>query len=218
MNKLYTLALLLSAGTLFISCETESSEIESQSSERLAPVTGKQLRIINNSDFKMSGEIYCYGAQNNMSVSPNILIMGNATVPANTDITYKNFAQSTNLAYRINPWYVTVNGGTSTYNASNTNQVFGQLYHPGISQSRYANWRYLKAQFTTTTIPGLVQPISMNIELPLYSSNNSGEVVVDLAPYGLDKHLHLSQSSLINSGGNTILIIESELVEPDGVN
>ena len=212
MNKLYTFALVVFAGLLFTSCETDSTS--SSSADRMALVSGNQLRIINNSDFKMSGEVFCFGAEGNISVNSDILVMGNATVPPNTEITYKNFAQSSNSSYRINPWYVTINENTPiAYNSSSTNNFFGQLYNPGLGQSKFANWRYLKAEFSTTTIPGLVEPIEMHIEFPLYSNNNSGETIVNLTPYGINKNLHLSQSSIINSSGNTVLIIESELVD-----
>jgi hypothetical protein len=214
MNKLYTYALMLLAATSLISCESETSEPNS-STDRALLSSGKQLTIINNSDFTMTGKIYCYGAQNNISVNPNILITGNAIVPANYEITYKNFADATNVNYRITPWRVVVNQETPlSYTGTHTNQLYGQFYNQiSASPSKYANWRYLKVEMTTTSIPGFTTPVTMDIELPYYSNNNSGVAVVDLSPYGLHKDLHITQSSFINQTGNAVLKLDSELID-----
>ena len=215
MNKLYTFTLILLTGSLFISCEAETAET-TLSSNRVAPISGgKQLTVINNSDFTMTGTIYCYGAQDNVFVNSDIVVMGNATIPANNEITYKNFAEITNETYRVNPWRVMLNEGTPvSYNGNHTNQMYGQLFNQatGASQNKFANWRYLKMELTTTTIPGFVNPIPLVFELPNFSNNNSGETIINLAPYGYHQNLHITQSSLINASGNIILKIESEVV------
>jgi hypothetical protein len=200
---------------MLISCETESSE--EINSDRISN-SGKQLTIINNSDFAMTGKIFCYGAEGNLSVNPNILVVGNTTVPANNEITYKNFAEASISAYRISQWHVLVNGGTPTpFSAASVNNLYGQFHNQSgtavFSQSKFANWRYLKVNLTTATIPGFVHAVPMTIQLPAMSSNNSGEVVINMAAYGLHKNLHLTQSSTLNSAGNTILQIDSELVD-----
>ena len=216
MNKFYKNALVLFFGVMLVSCETESSE---EVSDPRLSAPGKQLTIINNSDFTMSGKVYCYGAEGNMSVNPNILVIGNTTIPANNEVTYKNFDEASNSAYRISQWHVMVNGGVPTpFSAINVNNLYGQFHSQSgniaaLSQSKFANWRYLKVDLSTTSIPGFVQAVRMLIELPSFSNNNSNEVVINLAPYGLHKNLHLTQSSVLNTAGNTILQIDSQLVD-----
>ncbi len=213
MNKLYKFALVLVSGSLLLSCETENLENDAQVS-RVAPTIGKQLTIINHSDFNMTAEIYCFGAEDNIAVNSSIRVMGKAMIPANTNVTYKNFAQTSNPACRINPWFVTENSAAPiAYTAVHVNDTYGQLFSVNSPASKYANWRYMKVEFTTSAIPGFTQPLVMSIQLPYYSSNNTGEVFVDLSQYGIQQNLHLMQSSVLDQNGNTVLTIESELID-----
>lgn len=212
MNKLYTFALVVLSGIALVSCETEGLENDAQES-RMAPAIGKQLTIINHSDFNMTAEIYCFGAEDNVAVNSSIRVMGKSMIPANTNVTYKNFAQSSNSACRINPWFVTENSSAPiAYTAIHVNDTYGQLYNLNSPVSKFANWRYMKVELTTNSIPGFTQSVVMSIQLPYYSNNNSGEVFVDLTPYGIQQNLHIMQSSVLDQHGNTVLTLESELV------
>lgn len=199
----------------FTSCETDSATNAPSAAEdaaRMAPTAGKQLRIINNTDMSIEGEIYCYGAVNNMTANSNIRIMGRTNIPAGIDVTFKNFAQSSNPELAVNTWYVSTNNSSPiALSAQTTNQFYGQLFTPGFSTSKFANFRYLKVRMKLSNIVGF-EPVTMFVELPQYSSNNSGERVVNLSPFGLSQNLHISQSSFVNSVGNTILTFDSALV------
>ena len=208
MKNFYFLALL---AFVSLSCESDSADTVSEQ-ERTAAISGHNLRITNQSDLDITGELYCFGSDDNLTVNPSIRIMGKISIPANSDVTHKNFSQSSNPEMRINPWYVSYNSGPAfVYPAAQTNNTFGQLLAPGSSPVKFANWRYLKLRFTYNQIPGF-EPIKMVVELPQFSDNNSGGHLVDLSPYGLEEDLYISQSSYQTANGNTVLTINSELV------
>lgn len=215
MKKTYFSALALFASIIFTSCETENvseNQID-DSANRIAPLTGKLLRVVNDSDLQMDGEVYCFGADNNLTVNPNITITGKISVPANNDIKHNNFMHCSNSNYRIKEWAVS-NGTNSPlkYTAEETNAAFGQLLTPGLSDYKFANWRYLKIKLSSATVPGL-EPITMMVELPHYSQNNWEERVVNLTPYGLSQNLHITQGSYIDPNGNIVLTIDSEIMD-----
>ena len=210
MKNLYFASLALFA-FISVSCESDAVDTVSDAG-RVAPVSGQSLRINNHSDLQMAGEIICSGADNNMSANPAIRIMGKFSMQDNTEVTHKNFAQASSPDQRINPWYVSYNAGPSfAYPAVQTNSTFGQFIAPGVSPVKFANWRYLKVRFTYDEIPAF-EPITMVIELPQYSANNAGSVTVDLSQYGIEEDLQITQSSYQGTNGNTVLNIESQLV------
>ena len=211
MKNLYICAFAFFA-LISVSCESDAPETFNSDAARTAPLSGHNLRINNLSDLQMSGELYCFGADDNLTANSQIRIRGKFSMAANAENTYKNFNQSSNPEMRINSWYVSYNGGPSlVYPAAQTNATFGQFLAPGVSPVKFANWRYLKVRFTYNEIPGFA-PIALFIELPQFSSNNSGVQIVDLSPYGLEEDLKVTQSSYMAGNGNTVLTIDSELI------
>lgn len=212
MKNLYLCSLALFA-LIFSSCESDAPDTVSDAA-RVAPVNGQSLRINNQSELQLSGELICYGADNNLTANPMIRIMGKFALPANSEVTHKNFSQASSPQFKINPWYVSYNAGPSfAYPAEQTNNTFGQFIAPGVSPVKFANWRFMKVRLTYNEIPGF-EPVMMLIELPQYSSNNSGSQVIDLSPYGLQEDLQITQSSFQTSNGNTVVSIDSHLINP----
>ncbi len=210
MKNLYLCSIALFA-LIFQSCESDAPDTVSDSA-RVAPVSGHSLRINNQSELQLSGEIVCYGAENNLTANSQIRITGKFSMPANAEATHKNFVQASSPEFRINPWYVSYNQGPSfAYPAAQTNSTFGQYIAPGVSPVKFANWRYLKVRFSYNEIPGF-EPVTMVIELPQYSANNSGSQVVDLSQYGLQEDLQITQTSFQTANGNTVVTLDSALI------